>query len=159
MPGTSLQLPPASTGYFPDSVALWPGAPTSSAYYASLTGVTTNSAGNVTFETPLNTTNDLDLLAIPPASNTSVGQGTLSSLSVTGDTTFTLSLPSAVTFQGVLQTSRGEPIPNANVQLSGSLGTASVQTSSTGAFSLSVVPGDYGLAVAGSGSGPYGQNG
>ena len=61
---------------------------------------------------------------------------------------------SLVTFQGVLQTSKGEPISGAGVALFSGTLSSSVVTSSTGAFSLSVPTGDYRLQVNGAAASP-----
>lgn len=50
----------------------------------------------------------------------------------------------AVTLSGVLRTSRGVPIPDADIKLNGP-SPASTRTTSTGAFSLAVAPGTYNL--------------
>ena len=145
--GTRLEINPSGSGsYVSDAVALWPGGPTNSSYNYNL-NATTDSTGNVTFDVLPTSTNDLTLVAVPPASNTTVGQATASNLSITGDTSLTFNLPPVVTFQGVLQTSRGEAISHATVELISGPQHYSVTTGSTGAFSLAVPPGSYKLDV------------
>ena len=109
----------------------------------------------MTFDLIPTSASNLTLTAVPPASNTSVGQTTLSNLSVTSDTTLRFNLPPVATFKGVLQTSRGEPV-SAEVYLNSESQSYRTLTDSSGAFSLAVPTGSYTLRLRPWGPGPIG---
>ena len=141
-------------GYQTDSFALWPGGPQTSTGAYGQAGET-DGTGNVTFDLIPTSASNLTLTAVPPASNTSVGQTTLSNLSVTSDTTLRFNLPPVATFKGVLQTSRGEPV-SAEVYLNSESQSYRTLTDSSGAFSLAVPTGSYTLRLRPWGPGPIG---
>jgi hypothetical protein len=139
------------SAYNSDSFSLWPGGPTGVAN-ADVTRLdaTTDNNGNASFEVLPTSSNSVTFIAYPPT-NTNFGRAVLSNLSITGDTSLTFTLPitttTTVMFQGVLQTSRGEPIPVTNISLSSGSASYGTWTSSTGTFSLAVAPGTYQLQV------------
>ena len=136
---------PAGVESSAENVALWPGGPTSAGFSVQLSS---GSVYNRQHATPPSTSRLCMFVATPPDSDTAVGPAQLTT-DITGDTTLTFTLPPVVTFQGVLQTSKGEAITDSLVTLNaGSVIEAQATSSSSGAFSMSVPAGSYQLSVA-----------
>ena len=92
-----------------------------------------------------------DIVITPPL-NSGFHSATFDGFTISGTTGLDVVLTNAnaVTFRGILQTSKGELLGAATVRLSTPSLFYQAQASSTGAFSLPIPPGSYTLGVSGS---------
>ena len=88
----------------------------------------------------------LDIEATPPDAS-AYTKTKVTGLSVTSDTSRTITLNNAINFSGMLLDRDGDPVPNQTVHLEKADFVNSGNTNEAGAFSFKVVPGSYTLEI------------
>ncbi len=88
----------------------------------------------------------LDIEATPPDA-LPYTKTKVTGLSVTSDTSRTITLNNAINFSGMLLDRDGDPVPNQTVHLEKADFTNSGNTNEAGSFSFKVVPGSYSLKI------------